>query len=196
MCLTDVISASIVNDCDNLAIAGIEADVVIIPHKLFDKTSSTVNASNRMLLDALELLTVGDVGFKIEGVKQLNGFLSEFVPNEDSLDRWRHTFDGRIMTPNAANRLQASKLTKGESYLVIVHRKYKGANNADAFLILGYDQGLEVTAMTENSRENDGAFLFTLASKDTRLEYDMPRNLLIGDYAATLTAFGNLFVQS
>lgn len=192
-CFLDKISADIVNNCDHLAVAGIESDVILIPYDVFSKAGTTVNVTNRMILDDL-VLNSGEAGFVLEGVKQLNKFNTEFVPSEDSPDKWRHIFDGRIMSPSAVNRLQASKMTKGQSYLVVVHRKYKGVGNADAFLVLGWDSGLYVTAMTEGSEENDGAIVFTLSSKDKFLEYDMGRNLLIGDYAATLTAFGNKFL--
>ena len=195
MCYLDELSASIVNDCDNLAIAGIEADVVLIPFANFDKAGSTINATNRILLDDL-LCQSGTSGFKLEGIKQLNGFDSEFVPVAESVDRWKHTFRGVIMTPSAENRLQASKLSKGTSYLVVINKKYKGANSEDAFIVLGWDAGLYITEMTESSKDNNGAILFTLSSQEDTLEYDMPRNLLETDYATTLIAFDAQFVQA
>jgi len=84
-------------------------------------------------------------------------------------------------------------LAKGESYIVVVNRKWKGANDEDAFLVFGYDAGLYLTEMTEASNENDGNILFALASKDISLETEMPRNLLMTNYATTLTAFDNKF---
>ena len=194
-CLTDFLANDIVNNCDHLAVSGIEEDVILIPFRHFDKGNSVVDATNRMLITDL-VLTSGNAGNKLEGVKQLNRFNDEFVPNEDGVDRWRHTFEGRIMTPSTENRLAASKLTKGESYVIVIHRKYKGVNNADAFLVLGWDSGLYVTTMTESSVDNDGAFVFTMASKDNSLEYDMPRNLLETDYDTTLVAFNAKFAQA
>lgn len=195
MCLTDKLSADIANNCDHLAVGGIEADVILIPYSSFDKASSTIDGSNRMLITDLAT-KAATTGYLLEGIKQLNDFNQEFVPSEETVDKWRHTFNFVIMTPSAANRLQASKLTKGESYLVVIHRKYKGVDNLDAFLVLGWDQGLYITAMTENSKESDGAIRATLASKDTNLEYDMVRNLLETDYATTLLAFNNKFATA
>lgn len=191
-CITDKISADILVDCDNLSISGLEADVILIPRSDFDRTASTINVSNDILLDNLACQS-GATGFKLEGVKQLHSINSEFVPSEETVDKFRHTFRGVILTPSAANRLQASKLAKGESYIVVVNKKWKGANDADAFVVLGYDAGLYLTEMTEGSRENDGNILFALASKDTSLETEIPRNLLITNYATTLTAFNNKF---
>lgn len=194
-CLIDQLAADISNNCDYLAIPGIEEDVVLIPYSNFDKASSTINGTNRMLIDNLQCKS-GTSGYLVQGVKQVHGFNQEFVPSEETVDKWRHVYQGVIMTPSTANRLQASKLARGESYVVVIHRKYKGVSNADAFLILGWDNGLYVTEMTENSREGEGAIRFTLSSKDDALEYDMARNLLETDYDTTLTAFNNKFAEA
>lgn len=191
-CLTDKLAADFLNDCDNLSITGIEADVVLIPHTDVDKVASIINATNRILLDNLAC-TSGNTGYTLEGIKQLNGYNWEFVPSEETTDKYRHVFTGVILTPGAENRLSASKMAKGTSYMVVIHKKYKGADQKDAFLVLGWDTGLYVTEMTENSKEADAAIKFTLSSKDDSLEYDMPRNLLDTNYATTLLAFQNKF---
>lgn len=192
-CLTDRISADIVNDCENLSIAGIESDILLIPHSDVDKTASTFDPVNPLLISSL-VLKAGKTGFLLEGVKQTNGYNSEFVPGDDQTpDKSRHVIRGRILTPSAANRLQANKLGKGESYMAVVNKKYKGANSADAFLVLGWDAGLYLSSKTENSLENDGAILLEMSSKDLTLEKDDPKVLLETDYDTTLLAFNNKF---
>lgn len=195
-CATDRISADLLADCLNLTVAGIEADVILIPLKDIDKTASTLDPVNPQLCTKLQLKP-GTTGFKLEGVKQLNGYNYEFVRgDQQTMDKWRHTFSGVIMTPSTTNRAEANKMAKGESYVIVINKKWKGANDADAFLVLGWDAGLYVTEMTENSRENNAAILFTLASVDEMLENNMPKNLLETDYPTTLTAFGNKFLQA
>lgn len=194
-CFTEELSANILVDCLNLSKAGIETDVVIIPKKYIDVAGSVLNAQNRIIIDDL-VLKAGKTAVKLEGVKQINGYNWEFVPSEDTIDRYRHVFSGIIMTPSAANRLSASKLAKGEQYVVVVNKKYKGANQADAFLVLGWDTGMYLTAMSENSKEVDSAIQFTLSNKDGELEDEMPRILLDTDHATTLTAFNNLFASA
>lgn len=192
-CFTEELTEDILNDCENLSIGGIESDVLLIPHEAVDKTASTINTDNRMLLDEL-VLKANATAYKLEGVKQLNGYNWEFVPGDDTtLDKWKHTFGGFILSPSAQNRLQANKLGKGKSYMVVVNKKYKGADSKDAFLVLGWTAGLYLTEMTENSKENDAMINFTLASKDKFLEKDSPRLLLETDYDTTLTAFNNKF---
>lgn len=194
-CFTDKLAADIALDCDNIAVSGVEDDVVIIPFNDVDKATSTINATNKLLLDDLNCVS-GKSGFLLSGVKNAQGVLSEFVPSEETFDKWRHTFDGVIATPSAENRLQADKMSKGEAYIVVVRRKYKGADKADEFFVLGWDNGVYITAMTENTRERDGMIAFTLASKDKWLEYYMPKVLLETNNATTLTAFNNKFATA
>lgn len=195
-CLTDRLSADIANDCENLSISGIESDILLIPHGDVDKTATTLDATNPLLITDL-VLKAGKTGFLLEGVKQTNGYNTEFVPgDEQTPDKNRHVIRGRILTPSAANRLQANKLGKGEAYMAVVNKKYKGAGSADAFLVLGWDAGLYLRSKTESSTENDGAILLELASKDTMLEKDDPKILLETNYDTTLTAFNNKFAQA
>lgn len=195
-CLTDRLAADIANDCDNITISGIESDILLIPHSDVDKTASTKDAENPLLVTDL-VLKAGATGFLLEGVKQTNGYNHEFVPgDEQTPDKSRHVIRGRILTPSAANRLQANKLGKGEAYMAVVNKKYKGADSKDAFLILGWDAGLYLRTKTENSTENDAAILLELASKDIMLENDDPKVLLDVDYPTTLTAFNNKFVEA
>ena len=194
-CFTDTLSADVLVNCDYLGQGGIEDDVILIPHNDVDKTASTFNVSNRMLFDDLAC-KAGKTGFLLEGIKQAQGFLVEFVPGDDVLDKFRHSYDGVIASPTTANRLEASKLSKGEAYLVVIRKRFKGVAEADEFIVLGWDTGVYITVMTENSREADGMFKFTLSSKDKYLEYDMARNLLETDNATTLVAFNNKFATA
>ncbi|MAX50546.1 MAG: hypothetical protein CMH22_01025 [Methylophaga sp.] len=192
-CLTDKITDDIAINCDNIAIAGLESDILLIPHSDVDKSASTIDATNKMIITDL-VLKAGATGYLLEGVKQTNGMNSEFIPGDDqTLDKHRHGIRGRVLTPSAANIEQANLLGKGESYMAVVNRKYKGADSADAFLILGWDTGMHLSVMTINSNENDGAILLEMASKDGMLENDLPRVVLDTDYDTTLTAFNNKF---
>ena len=194
-CLTERLTADLVADCNNITVAGIEADILLIPLSDIDKTASTLDPENRLLATKLQLKP-GTTALKLEGIKQLNGYNWEFVRGDNqTLDKFRHVFNGVIMTPSAANRLAANKLTKGEAYAVVVNKKYKGANSEDAFLLLGWDAGLYVTEMTENSRENNAAIQFTMSSVDEMLENDAPKIVRETDYATTLLAFENKFAQ-
>lgn len=192
-CLTDKLAADIAVDCDNLTVGGIESDILLFVHSDVDKTATTFDATNPLLCTDL-VLKAGATGYLLEGVKQTNGYNTEFVPGDDQTpDKSRHTVRGRILTPSVENRLQANKLGKGVSYMAVVNRKYKGEDSEDAFLLLGWDTGMYLSVKTESSTENDGAILLEMASKDSLLENDDPKVVLDTDYDTTLLAFNNKF---
>ncbi|MCR5863073.1 hypothetical protein LRS05_13465 [Flavobacterium sp. J372] len=96
-----------------------------------------------------------------------------------------------IFSPSLANKTQADNLSKGAKYVVVVEQTWKGADNEDAFEILGYNSGLELVTMTNSSKENDNMIMFELASADGFEESTMPKTLLDEDYVTTKTVFNN-----
>lgn len=194
-CLIDELAEDIAIDCDFLAIPGLEEDIVLIAHDKVDKSASAINSTNPNILDDL-VLKEGATGYALEGVKQTNSFNHEFVKgDQQTLNKHRHFINGRILSPNAVNRNNYDILATGKPYLAVVHKKYKGENAEDAFLVLGWDAGITLSEGSESSTENDGAILLQMSSEDEMLENKSPKTLLIGDYETTLAAFNNRFVQ-
>lgn len=192
---TGALTADILFDCENTAVGGIEQNVVLINQDDIDRATTTVDADNRILLTNLQL-KAGKTGYKLTGVKQSNGKAWELVKKENAPDKFKHTFSGVIFNPSADNKEQADSLSKGAKYVVVVEQKWKGEGNADAFEVLGLNSGLELTTMTNNSKENDNMIMFELSSADGYEEVTMPKTLLDGTYAATKTVFDNKFVQA
>lgn len=192
-CFSAKLSADILADCKNLVTGGIESDVLLIPHSDVDKAATTFDEENHMLITDL-VLKADATGYLWAGVKQTNSYNSEFVPGDQTtLDKFRHTINGRVLNPSAENRLQVSHMAKDEHYLAVIERKWKGEDSQDAFVVLGWDTGVKLTENTENPLENDGAIMLTLASLDEMLETEGPRILLDTDYDTTKTAFENKF---
>ena len=71
----------------------------------------------------------------------------------------------------------------GGKYIVVVEQVWKGSASKDAFEILGLSSGLELSTMTNSSKENDNMIMFELASADGFEE------------ATTKTTFDALFAQ-
>lgn len=194
MACEGLISADILFDCANPAIGGIEADVLLINAEDIDITATTISGTNKTLVTNLALKT-GKTGYLLAGVKQVNGANSELVKKEMGPDKFKHVFSGVILNPSAANKLQATNLSEGAKYVVVIEQKWKGASNADAFVILGYKSGLELQTMTWNTKENDGTIAFTLESTEGYEEPTLPLTLLETDYATTKTAFNAKFAS-
>ena len=186
------LSADIIKDCDNAPKAGIEVNAVFINFEDIDKTASTIDGANDLIITSLATLSTTS-GYNLEGIKQTNGVGFELVKKEDSFDAYTHTFAGVILNPSAANKALLQELASGGRYVVVVEKKWKGADQADAFEVFGWDSGVEISTNIYNSKESDGVIKFEMASADGYEEPKMSRNLLETDYATTLVAFVNKF---
>lgn len=191
----DTLSADIIKDCDNLSKAGLEVNVVILNYDDVDKSASTLDATNDLIITNLATAS-GAEGFTLEGIKQTNGASFELVKIENSVDAYMHTFSGVILTPSAENKKRIDEMSSGGRYIVVVEKKFKGADQAEAFEVLGWDSGLELATCTWNSKEERGAVIFTLASVEGEEEAKMTRNNLETDYATTKTAFDAKYVTA
>lgn len=180
-------------DCDNKPSAGLETNVVIINRADVNYTSSVQTAAS---ITNLALNSGAKKGVKLEGVKQINLFNSELVTADDSYDKFKHSFSGRLHQLTATVRADIDKMSGSDrGFVVVVEKKWKGATSASAFIVLGWKNGLFLSEGVENSNEADGGFNFTLSSRDISLEPENPKILLVTDYATTKTAFDNLFLS-
>lgn len=191
---TGKITADIDVDCDNLPVAGIELDVLIFNIDDIDRTATTFDATNRLLMTGFAL-KAGKTGYKLTGVKQSNGKSYELVKKDNMPDKWKHLFAGVIFAPSAENKLQFANLSLGNKYAIMVEQKWKGASNADAFELLGYDSGLELLSGKNSSKENDNTITFELGSADGYEERNPPYTFLDTTYAASKTLFTNKFIN-
>jgi len=189
---TSKLTADIEKDCLNKPQAGIEVNAVLINFDDIDRTLSVIDATNPLLLTNLALNSP-ETGFSLEGIKQVQGISYELVLKEDSFDGFKHTFSGVILSPTVANKESLDEMNNGSRFVVVVEKKYKGAVKAEAFEVLGWDNGLVKTEETYNSKESDGVTKFTLSSPDGMEEGFAPRTLLETDYATTKTAFDAKF---
>lgn len=189
------LTADILYDCLNGGVAGLEASVIIVNRDDINLSSITYDANNKMIMTGFQLNS-GKTGFLLQGIKQVNSEAFELIKKETSADKKKHTFNGIILTLSAANKLQLEKMSEGAQYVAIVEKKWKGADDVDAFDVLGIDVGLELNVATFNSNEADGNAIFELSSADGFEEPKFPVNLLLTDYTTTKTAFTNKFAQA
>jgi hypothetical protein len=193
MACEGLITADILFDCNNPSVGGLETDVLLINAEDINIATTTVSLTNKILMTNLAL-KAGKSGFLLQGVKQINGTSFELVKKEFGPDKFKHMFSGVILNPSALNKLQATFLSEGGKYVVVVEQKWKGASNADAFQVYGLKSGLELMTMLSNSKENDGTISFTLESTEGYEEPTVPLTLLETDYATTKTAFNAKFL--
>jgi len=184
----DKLAADVQKDCDNKPVGGIEVNVVLINFDDVDKTASTLDGSNDLIITNLATAS-GTAGFFVEGVKQAQGTSYELVLKENSFDAYKHLFSGVILNPSAANKKSMSNIASGGRYVVVVEKIWKGASQEDAFEVLGWDRGLVISTLVQNSKEDDGIIKFELASPDGFEEPEITRVNLETNYATTKIAF-------
>lgn len=189
------LTADILKDCDNKPKGGIETNVVLINFEDVDKATSTLDPTNDLIITSLATLS-GTTGYSLEGIKQVNGASFELVKKEDAFDKYTHLFAGVILSPSAANKKLLAEIASGGRYIAVIEKKWKGADQADAFEVLGWDSGLEISTVVWNTKESDGVIKFELASAEGFEEDEMTRNVLETDYATTKTAFNNKFATA
>jgi len=191
---TGKITANLLLDCDALPVGGLTVNTVIINLDDIDRTASTVNVTNRILMTNLQLLP-GKTGYSFQGIKQSNGKNYQLVPKENLPNKWSHGFTGVVFNPTPENKLQVSDMSLGGKYVVVVEQLWKGVGSDDAFEVLGFFTGLELAEATNNSSENDNTIGLVFKSAEGFEEPGVPHTLLDIDYATTKAAFDNLFIE-
>jgi hypothetical protein len=193
---TSALLTDITFDCANAPIGGIEQNVLIVKKK--DITGVTYDNTRPLVVTNITLTANAPV-CKLEGLKQANGKAWELVKKENAPDKYKHTFSGVIFNPSAANKQNAATLADGAKYVIIIEQMWKGSGSADAFEILGLHSGLEMSTMTNSSKENDNMIMFEMASVDSFEEPTPPKNFMkyttnTPEYAATKALFDNQLV--
>lgn len=192
---TGKITGNFILDCKFLPINGLTTNAVLINFDDIDRTATTIDATNRLLMTNLQLLP-GKTGYLFTGVKQTNAKNYTLVPKDTNVDKWTHGFNGTVFNPSVENKLQVANLGLGGKYVVVVEQLWKGEDNEDAFEVLGYFTGLKLNEATNASGENDNVITLVLGSEEGYEEPSLPHNLLETDYATTKLAYGNLFVEA
>lgn len=179
-------------DCDNLPIGGLDVELGLVALKDIDRANTTFDPLIKLRITNFALLPGAEMVF-LKGVKQTNAKSYALVKKEASIDKWRHQINGVIFNPSAENKEQLARLATGVKYVAVVNQNWKGADDEEAFEVLGYNAGLELMEATNNSAENDNTIPIMLANADNFEEPLPPYNVLEGDYGTTLTAFKNRF---
>jgi len=137
-------------------------------------------------------LKAGTTGIAVEWYKDLASSNSSFAPSTENVDGFLHSFLARIGTTTAEHAETANELKNGR-FVVVYESKYKGLLNVEAFKVRGWDCGMKLSEMTENTLENSGSILFTLATEEGDVE-QYPYNVFLEtSYVVSKATFDALF---
>lgn len=176
-------------DCADAPKKGIDGGKgVLINFDDIDRSGST--AAGASITDLI--LKAGATGFQVQWYKDLASANSAFAPSTEDVDGFLHNFLTRLGNSSAVNAERANELKNGR-FVMVYETRYKGLANADAFKVAGWENGLKLSEMTNNTLENSGATLYTLATEEGDVE-PYPYNVFLEtDYATSKASFDALF---
>ena len=186
------ITADMIYDCADKPKKGLDGGrAVVLNWDDIDRAGSTVAGATISDL----ILLAGLTGFAAEWFKDLASANSAFAPNTEDVDGFLHNFLCRIPTSSADNAERARELSQGR-FVIVVETRYKGALNAEAFKVLGWESGLKLSEMTWNTLENSGSIPYTAATEEGDTE-SYPYNVFLEtDYATSKATFEALFAAA
>lgn len=114
-------------------------------------------------------LKAGKRGYVVESGKNLASANAAFLPSTDDLEGFSHSFLGRIMTTVFESAERANELKQGR-FIVVYQSRYKGIDNKEAFKVLGWEAGLMLKELKQNTAENRSSLLFTLSTEEGESE--------------------------
>lgn len=188
-----LLTADILNDCENPAIGGLEANVLFFNTPDINKSATTYNSTNKLLVTNFEL-KAEKIGYLLESVKQIHALKFEYVIKELGLNKYKHTISFVILNPTVANRNKMHEMNGGR-FTVMVETIFKGASSAEPFLIGGYDSGMELQVVTYASNENDGTISVEMTSVENYEEPKPVLTFLDTDYATSKALFDAKFTE-
>lgn len=190
------ISRDLLRDCNRKPIPGMEQRIVLINYDDLKSSGIILDDTNpNSLIKQLRLIP-GNKGFMIDSIKQIMNFTNSLEKNDEGEDGVTHAITGiRISDPSEEIRDEVNKFIGGAKVFAVIETKWKGVNNKHAFKFFGMQFGLELSELTEGSKENDGTIVMSLKTPTGFKEPYLPHIYRDTDYNTSLTAFNNRFAS-
>lgn len=190
------ISRDLLRDCNRKPIPGMEQRIVLINYDDLKSSGIILDDTNpNSLIKQLRLIP-GNKGFMIDSIKQIMNFTNSLEKNDEGEDGVTHAITGiRISDPSEEIRDEVNKFIGGAKVFAVIETKWKGINNKHAFKFFGMQFGLELSELTEGSKENDGTIVMSLKTPTGFKEPYLPHIYRDTDYNTSLTAFNNRFAS-
>lgn len=183
-----VISANIDEDCDSPRVIGYEDTAIILNRSDIDWTAVIYNASNKRIVESIQLLT-GKNPFVIYNPRladaSFNGTQTQLNADTRHYTKTLQFYYKGIGGEAAANVVEP--LAKGE-YIVILQRKDHSGHGS--FQIFGFQNGIYATEQVQD--ETTGYWLMTMAIDEPFAETE----LFKVDYVSSKAIFDALLAQA
>lgn len=180
-------------ECANLPAKGYERLAILINREDVDFSNVTVSADRKNVLTALGL-KAGKVGYEVyqQGSSPLTGSNASLEDNDFFKSITKNLVIAVINNDRDVSGQFVDPLINGE-FIAVVERKDKGKDMASAFEVLGYHNGLTLTALDEDAYgDYYGGGLYTL----TETAAPVSRMYLGESYEAGKAIFDSLLVET
>lgn len=184
----DTLSKNLLADyCAKAPVGGSKDALYLININDLDRTASTISATNDQLITAI-VAQATKHGYKLTGKVYLGGGQADLVKGAN-FDLYNHQLPFKILEDSVEADKWADTLKNGR-YVAILEKNVAAGNEANAFMVYGWDCGLEVTAYSSNIDDADlkGVPSLTLGSNEKSYEPRPPRRYLSTDYTTTKAA--------
>lgn len=180
----------IVANCEDLAFAGLETIVRLVNRQDIDLTSTTFNA-DKTICTAF-VLKEDKVAFSIVGFKKSNDAGFKMIKKDAVADGFEHELKGVAFDRKPDTLKQINKLCSGNKIVAIVEYKHKGSTNTEAFMVYGFNSGMELQEATHTANGGNGTIALRFASVKDEEEPRTPCIFLHTNYATTKADFDAL----
>lgn len=184
-CAADI-AANIMENCSNRLVGGYTGKGLLIP--LSFNPAFTVDAQNPRIISAITLAS-GQKWCVIDNASMEQPFTDSSMQSNAEQGLRRFTKNVHFLIPSrgaaVAKQIVEPLADSAEGYLVVLEKKDRSGDGS--FEVVGYQQGLKVTAdgISRNEYENSGSISVTMSCNEAFSEVV----LFDTDYATTKALF-------
>ena len=183
---SSIAAATLEKICNEPPVLGLETNAVVIPISQIDRGATAFNADKTIITDLV--LIANPIVIPVSAFKRFKDGGYDAKENAEGPNGFVHMFTFIAPQNNSQAKKFFNNTASGERFLVVVERKWKGASNADAFEVLGYDVGMTI-AVSQKYYGDAGAPVLALKTPGDEQEPRVPYTWLDTNYATTKTAF-------
>lgn len=193
MACNSKITQDILFNCSDISVAGISnSKAVLINLDDIDRTASTSSGATISNLQ----LNSGATGYSLTWFRQLANGSAAYVQDSENVDGFSNSFAARMSTSTAEAAERSNELKNSNGFVIVVETKYKGTDNADAYKVFGFTNGMVLSELTYSTAENAANILFSVASAEGANEQYPYMVLNEGTYSANSASFASLFAEA
>lgn len=180
-------------DCTTLPVGGLEVDLWLINRDEINLTSTTIGTVDSARIISALAMTSGTYAYKFTGIKTSNA--SSITMNAGKYsNNWIHSLSLVVFDNTSATKVNIIETLAGANLVAVVRNKWKGTSSNMEFEVLGWDVGLEGSAIEKKSDDADtqNAWKVTLTSPKDQFENNAGYLLWNTDQTTTLAIIENL----